>query len=111
MAHLRVAPGRLEELLGVLTDLVGETRREPGNLEYRAFTSTGPGADEVIVREAYVNETALAAHRTSEHYLEQVPRIISCLNGPLSAHRLEPIVVPIAGAGRAGASTTETDGQ
>lgn len=96
LAQLSIAPGQRTTVLALLDELVAATRREPGNREYRLYTSpaTALGGDGVLVRESYVDEEALAAHRSSPHYQRLVPQILDCLAGPIVVHRLEPIADP-----------------
>ncbi|OOQ56774.1 putative quinol monooxygenase [Mucilaginibacter pedocola] len=62
-----VKPGELQTVLGLLPVVVKATRAEPGNLFYHVQQDdTDPNT--LLLFEGYMNESAAAQHRNSEHY-------------------------------------------
>ncbi|MEZ0218504.1 MAG: putative quinol monooxygenase [Rariglobus sp.] len=81
-AKWQVQTGRLEEVLGLLREVAGQSTREPGNLLYKIHQSTAD-KNTLLLYEAYRDEPALAAHRDTEHFKSLVlGKII-----PLLEHR------------------------
>lgn len=66
-AKWRVKDGQLVAVLDLLADLTAKSTAEEGNLLYKIHQSTSD-ANTLILFEGYKDESALAAHRNSEHF-------------------------------------------
>ena len=66
-AKWRVKEGQLAAVLDLLADLTAQSTAEEGNLLYQVHQSTSD-ANTLILFEGYEDESALAAHRGSEHF-------------------------------------------
>lgn len=66
-AKWRVKEGQLFAVLELLANLTAKSRTEEGNLIYQLHQSIAD-ANTLILFEGYKDESALAAHRNSEHY-------------------------------------------
>lgn len=66
-AKWRVKEGQLVAVLDLLTDLTAKSTAEEGNLLYQIHQSISD-ANTLILLEGYEDESALAAHRGSEHF-------------------------------------------
>ena len=60
-------PGREEELLSKLRELVGPTRSEPGCVSYELNVST-EAAGRFLFYERFTNQEALDAHINTQHF-------------------------------------------
>jgi (4S)-4-hydroxy-5-phosphonooxypentane-2,3-dione isomerase len=81
-AKWQVQTGRLDEVLPLLREVAAQSTREPGNLFYQVHQSTADN-NTLLLYEAYRDESALAAHRDTDHFKNLVlGKII-----PLLAHR------------------------
>jgi autoinducer 2-degrading protein len=74
-AKWQVKEDQLENVLNLFIELVNQTRQEEGNLLYTIHQSnTDPNT--FMLYEAYKDEAAVAAHRSSAHFkaiaLEQI---------------------------------------
>ncbi|KIW01223.1 uncharacterized protein PV09_07267 [Verruconis gallopava] len=69
VAQLKVAPGKLDEVLGGFTEMASKVEAgEPGCLSYQYFYNEKDG--ELAVFEIYKDMAAVEAHRNSEHFKE-----------------------------------------
>lgn len=66
-AKWRVKEGKLAEVLELLVDLSAQSSAEEGNLVYKIHQSNSD-ANMLILFEGYKDESALTAHRESEHF-------------------------------------------
>ncbi len=66
-AKWRVKEGQLAAVLDLLAELTAKSAAEEGNLVYRIHQSIAD-VNTFILLEGYKDESALAAHRTSEHF-------------------------------------------
>jgi len=89
VARWHAGGGSVETILGLIAELRPRALAEPGCLGYDVFRHIdSPG--ELLLVERYRDETALEAHRASEHYQDfVVHRIV-----PLLASREVDILVP-----------------
>jgi len=67
VARYRAQPDRADEIARVLAEHVAATRREPGCVQFVAYRSSDD-ADQFLLYEQYVDETAFEAHRASAHF-------------------------------------------
>lgn len=81
-AKWQIQPGRLDEVLGLLREVAGQSTREPGNLFYKIHQSTSD-QNTLLLYEGYRDEPALAAHRDAKHFKNLVLEKII----PLLEHR------------------------
>lgn len=80
IATLRVQPGKEAEFEGVFAELAAAVNaNEAGNSYYRLFKTGGTGVYKVL--ECYDDQTALDAHRASEHFRSIGARLGPCLAG------------------------------
>jgi quinol monooxygenase YgiN len=63
----KISESKTSEILTLLPELAEKTRKEKGNLLYAVYQSEG-NANELILHERYVDEAAVEAHKSSEHY-------------------------------------------
>ncbi len=90
-AQLVCTPENRESTLGLLRQMVENTRQESGNYRYDLYETEGGGAFWMF--EAYRDEPAIAAHRQSAYYRSIVPLITAALSEPIRVHtrlRLNP---------------------
>lgn len=66
-AKWRVQEGQIETVLSLLAELKAKSTSEDGNLQYEIHQSNSD-ANTLVLFEEYKDESALAAHRNSEHY-------------------------------------------
>ena len=66
-AKWRVKEGQLVTVLDLLAELTAKSTAEEGNLLYKIHQSISD-ANTLILFEGYRDESALAAHRNSEHF-------------------------------------------
>lgn len=60
-------PGKRDELVTLLSGLIGPSRSEPGNVRYDLWQDpTNP--DQLVLDELYADDDALAAHRETPHF-------------------------------------------
>lgn len=66
-AKWQIKEGELDTVLNLLTEVTQKSTAEEGNLFYNIHQSnTEPNI--LLLAEAYVDEEAVATHRTSEHF-------------------------------------------
>jgi autoinducer 2-degrading protein len=74
-AKWQIKDGKLSTVLNLLSEMVTKSKAEEGNLFYQVHQSN-TDANTIILFEGYKNETALAAHRSSEHFQSLVMKEI-----------------------------------
>lgn len=80
IATLRVQSGKEAEFEGVFAELAGAVNaNEAGNSYYRLFRTSEAGIYKVL--ECYDDQTALDAHRASDHFRSIGARLGPCLAG------------------------------
>ncbi|RFU37169.1 antibiotic biosynthesis monooxygenase [Actinomadura logoneensis] len=67
VARYLARPGERDGLLPLLDEMARESRKEPGNLAYRAHVGTEDDRL-VVLYEEYVSEDAFTAHCETEHF-------------------------------------------
>ena len=66
-ARWKVQSGKLETVMPLIHSLVAESKKEPGNIDYRVCqTVTDPHSFHLF--ETYVDEAAIEAHKASAHF-------------------------------------------
>jgi quinol monooxygenase YgiN len=90
MSTLRAQPGRREELLAILRELVETAESEPGTLVY-TFHTSDDDPDVVISYELFADEDALAVHSKSATVARVLP-LLRAVTLPGSVQRLVPSV-------------------
>lgn len=91
IAVITAKKGMREELRASLTELIAPTRAEPANLDYVLFElREEPGT--FYMREAFVDEAGLDAHRASPHFQRFAARAETLLAEPLRLIFLDPVV-------------------
>jgi quinol monooxygenase YgiN len=71
MVKWQIQPGQEEVVSQALTQLVKDSRNEPGCLYYQPHVSTAQ-PDLVYIYEVYASPAAAAAHRETEHFQQIV---------------------------------------
>ena len=66
-AKWQIKDGNIETVLNLLTQVVGKSTAEDGNIFYQVHQSN-TDANTLVLFEGYYDEAALAAHRASEHF-------------------------------------------
>lgn len=82
VAIMTAAQGKQDELLEVLTALVGPTRAEPGCLQYDLSVEIGV-PERFVFMERWRSEGDLERHRNAPHLLAFRDRAPELLAGPL----------------------------
>lgn len=79
-------PARLDEAMGLVEDLVAQSRSEPGTVSYHAATDTG---EDGLVRffEQYEDDAAMETHRESEAYRRLVAALPDLADGEIEIVR------------------------
>jgi quinol monooxygenase YgiN len=91
MSTMRAQPGRREDLLAILQELVGAAEAdEPGTLIY-SFHTLDDDPDVVVSYELFADEAALAVHRDSAIVARVVPQL-RAITLPGSLQRLVPTI-------------------
>ena len=87
IATLRVQPGKEEAFEGVFAELAAAVRAdESGNSYYKLFRTGEAGVYKVM--ECYDNETAVEAHRASDHFRTLSAKLGPCLAGAPEIEKL-----------------------
>ncbi|MDF7822219.1 putative quinol monooxygenase [Runella sp. MFBS21] len=66
-AKWQVEEGQLNNVLQLLTEVAKETSKEEGNLFYQIHQSNSD-LNTIVLYEGYVDEDAVAVHRSSSHF-------------------------------------------
>ena len=85
---LTARPGKVEELVALLRDMVAPSREEAGNRRWDVWKD--PSQDgRYVLDELYVDDAAIAAHRETPHFKRYIARIADV------AERLSVVVEPL----------------
>ncbi|HEX8939023.1 MAG TPA: antibiotic biosynthesis monooxygenase [Candidatus Limnocylindrales bacterium] len=68
LVHVHVRPEHLDEFLAATLQNAAASAQEPGNLRFDVLQSADDPTRLVLV-EAYTDEAAAAAHKSTDHYL------------------------------------------
>lgn len=87
-ASFPIDPDRREEALELIDDLVDQSNREPGMVDYRAATDV---QDPNVVRffEVYQDEAAFEAHTETDHFAAFEERLPAFLAGEPELRRFD----------------------
>ncbi|MHB8464661.1 MAG: putative quinol monooxygenase [Acidimicrobiales bacterium] len=88
IAKITAAPGKRDELVAALRELVTATNDEPGTLVYALHTEKA-NADAVWFYELYTDDDALAAHSGSPAMKEVGGKLRGLVGGPPEMFVLE----------------------
>ena len=90
VAKIVAAPGKRDEVVDVLKDVVAATENEPGTLVYAM--NVEKDSDVIWFFELYADEAALAAHGGSEAMKAAGPRLADKMGGRPEIIQLTPVV-------------------
>ena len=79
VARLKARPGKVNELLSVLTSLVAPTRKEPGCLSYQLLQNNEDPTDFTFIEE-WQSNAALESHFATKHFkdgLTKLPNLVA----------------------------------
>jgi quinol monooxygenase YgiN len=79
IAGVKARPGKVNELLSVLSSLVEPTRKEPGCLSYTLLQNNEDPADFTLIEE-WQNNKALESHFATKHFkdaLSKLPNLVA----------------------------------
>ena len=79
IARVRARPGKVNELLSVLSSLVEPTCKEPGCLSYELLQNNEDPTDFTLIEE-WQNNTALESHFATKHFkdaLAKLPNLVA----------------------------------
>jgi quinol monooxygenase YgiN len=91
IVHMTVKPGTEEDCKRLCREMVEETRKEPGCIQYVAHQSTENPLN-FSFYEQYVDEAALDAHRNSPHFAWYIKGGIDAL----ISNRTRELCVPLS---------------
>ena len=74
IARIKARPGKVDELLSVLSSLVEPTRKEPGCIGYRLLQENEDPTVFVFVEE-WQNSSALESHFATKHFKEALVKL------------------------------------
>ena len=90
IATLTPLPGKVEELVAAMTDLVEKVHaNEEGCLLYALHRH--PDGQRLVMVEKYTGPDAVKAHRASEHFKAAGAALAGLLAGPPEVLALEPV--------------------
>ena len=74
IARVKARPGKVDELLSVLSALVEPTRKEPGCISYNLFQNNQDPTDFALIEE-WKNNAALESHLATKHFKEALVKL------------------------------------
>ena len=80
IAKLKVQEGKLDELMVYVRELIFETLKEPGCLEYDLHKHT-ENKGVFAFFEKWETMADLDSHLNSEHFTTLIPKIVECCEG------------------------------
>lgn len=84
-------PGKLEEALPLLREMVECSRKEPGCISYELCELVGE-ADATAMIETWADEEAMKAHMNSEHFQRIFPQLIKLSAQPARVETYNVII-------------------
>jgi quinol monooxygenase YgiN len=79
IARVKARPGKVNELLSVLSSLIEPTRKEPGCFSYELLQNNEDPTDLTLIEE-WQNNTALESHFATKHFkdaLTKLPNLVA----------------------------------
>ena len=79
IARVKARPGKVDELLSVLSSLIEPTRKEPGCISYNLFQNNQDPTDFALIEE-WKNGVALESHLVTKHFkgaLVKLPSLVA----------------------------------
>ncbi len=74
IARVKARPGKVDELLSVLSALVEPTRKEPGCISYNLFQNNQDPTDFALIEE-WKNNAALESHLATKHFKQALVKL------------------------------------
>ena len=74
IAKVKARPGKVDELLSVLSSLVEPTRKEPGCISYKLLQNNEDPTDLALIEE-WQSGTALESHFATPHFKEALTKL------------------------------------
>src|SRR4030042_6823597 len=74
IARVRSRPGKVNELLSVLSSLVEPTRKEPGCISYKLLQNNEDPTDFALIEE-WQSNTALESHFATKHFKDALVKL------------------------------------
>jgi quinol monooxygenase YgiN len=91
IVHMRLKPGTEEDCKRLCREMVEESRKEPGCLQYVAHQSTENPLN-FSFYEQYQDEAALQSHRTSSHFARYIKGGVDALVESCTRELFVPII-------------------
>jgi quinol monooxygenase YgiN len=79
VARVKARPGKVNELLSILSSLVEPTRKEPGCLRYELLQNNEDATDFTLIEE-WQSNAALESHFATKHFkgaLTKLPSLVA----------------------------------
>ncbi|MEN3976422.1 putative quinol monooxygenase [Emcibacter sp. SYSU 3D8] len=90
IARVRARAGMAKAFEEMVTGVAGTVEAaEPGNVFYRAFRTPDPQV--FVAIEVYADKAAHDVHTGSDHRARAAARVVTLLDGPIEAERLEQV--------------------
>lgn len=86
-------PGKEDEMLALLTEVIADVRTEPGNLLAMVLRDARQ-PDKIFEFAVYKDQDAIEAHRRAEHSVTKGPLVGALQSEPWHAQFFEPIDWP-----------------
>lgn len=90
IAKITALPGKRDELVAVLAELITATNDESGTLLY-AMNTEKANADAVWFYELYTDDDALGSHSTSDAMKAVGKKLAGVVGGPPELYVLDPV--------------------
>ena len=90
LARIRSRPEKIDELRSVLLQLVEETRKENGCVNYQLFQNKADPSDFTVVEE-WANDVAIDGHMVSTHVRNAFAKAVPLLATPPEINRYRVI--------------------
>ncbi len=74
IAKIKARPGKVNELLSVLSSLIEPTRKEPGCIRYELMQNNEDPEDFALIEE-WKNSGALQSHFATKHFKEALVKL------------------------------------
>jgi quinol monooxygenase YgiN len=74
IAKVKARPGKVDELLSVLSSLVEPTRKEPGCISYNLFQNNQDPTDFALIEE-WKSKTVFESHLVTKHFKDALLKL------------------------------------